>query len=85
MIRNKGPQETQGARAVPEVCRVHCDEANPTSVVIGKTSEVRRGVWQGWGSCHCRAERQGQGRLGIYGGRVDVFLVARVESSVSGA
>lgn len=26
-------------KAVPEVCRVHCATANPTSVVIAKTSE----------------------------------------------
>jgi hypothetical protein len=32
------------------VCRVHCATANPTSVVIAKTSEdekVREGVWEG--------------------------------------
>lgn len=26
-------------KAVPEVCRVHCATANPTSVVIAKTSD----------------------------------------------
>lgn len=31
-------------KAVPEVCRVHCATANPTSVVLAKTSEDEKGI-----------------------------------------
>lgn len=39
-------------KAVPEVCRVHCATANPTSVVIAKTSDdAKVGVLQTGLSC----------------------------------
>lgn len=31
-------------KGVPEVCRIYCATANPTSVVIAKTSDDKRGI-----------------------------------------